>query len=86
MALRRFSKEREQQKQTSMCEQFRLMTSTTRSIVTLNCQGIPDDESLISPGSGGNCLNWVLGHLLWAYDRAIPVLKQEWVFPDVTES
>jgi len=31
-----------------------------------NLDGVTQDESLIIPDAGGNCLNWVLGHILVA--------------------
>ena len=30
----------------------------------VNVAGVSDDESLIQPPSGGNCLNWVAGHVV----------------------
>jgi uncharacterized damage-inducible protein DinB len=34
------------------------------SALERNLDGVDDDESLSSPESGGNCLNWIVGHLL----------------------
>lgn len=46
-------------------------------IVVRNCASdFSQEESLVNPAPGGNCMNWVLGHLLCVYDRILPVLGQ----------
>ena len=48
-----------------------------------NLDGVTQDESLIIPDAGGNCLNWVLGHILVARGMLLtmtggaPVLNEE---------
>lgn len=37
-------------------------------VVHMNLDDITHDESLISPASGGNSLNWVVGHMLVSRD------------------
>ena len=51
--------------------------------VSRNLEGLSHAESLVVPPSGGNCLNWVLGHLISARNTALslaggsPVLSGE---------
>jgi hypothetical protein len=45
--------------------------------VTINLNGVTHEESLIQPHPGGNCINWVLGHLLSIYNQLLPVLGQK---------
>ena len=33
-------------------------------VLHMNLEGISHDESLLSPDPGGNCVNWVLGHIV----------------------
>jgi uncharacterized damage-inducible protein DinB len=54
----------------------------TRKIVRMNLEGISHEESLAQPKPGGNCMNWVLGHLLWVYDSLLPLLGQPRVAGD----
>jgi uncharacterized damage-inducible protein DinB len=61
----------------SEVEVFRNQARTTHQIVRLCVDGVTHDDSLIRPQPGGNCLNWVVGHLLWAYQGALPMLGQE---------
>jgi uncharacterized damage-inducible protein DinB len=42
-----------------------------------NLEGITHDDSLIQPQGGGNCLNWVLGHIVATRDWALHLLKQD---------
>jgi len=48
-------------------------------MVGVNLEGVVHDESLVQPGAGGNCMNWVLGHLTATYDSILPLLGQEQV-------
>jgi hypothetical protein len=36
----------------------------TYFVLTKNTQGVTHEQSLFSPKPGGNCMNWVLGHIL----------------------
>jgi uncharacterized damage-inducible protein DinB len=52
--------------------------------VKINLAGITHEESLIQPRPGGNCINWVLGHLLSIYNQALPLLGQQPVLDQPT--
>jgi uncharacterized damage-inducible protein DinB len=58
-------------------EVLRHQARTTHQVVRLCVEGVTHDESLIQPQPGGNCMNWVVGHLVWAYQGALPLLGQE---------
>jgi hypothetical protein len=45
-------------------------------VVKTNLEGISHSDSLIQPPSGGNCLNWVFGHLVCIYNNSLPLLGQ----------
>lgn len=47
------------------------------SVIRRNLAGVTHDESLIQPAGGGNCLNWVLGHIVATRDNALRLLNQE---------
>jgi uncharacterized damage-inducible protein DinB len=61
----------------SEVELLRQQAGATYKVVQLNIDGLTHEQSLIQPAPGGNCLNWVLGHLLNVYDRTFPMLGQE---------
>jgi uncharacterized damage-inducible protein DinB len=55
---------------------LRLQTRAVQGVLKRNVDGLTEEESLIQPQPGGNCLNWVVGHLLYVYDRVLPMLGQ----------
>jgi len=54
----------------------------THSAVLVNVDGLTHEDSLLHPDPGGNCLNWVLGHLLWVDQRMLRRLGQPQVMPE----
>ena len=58
---------------------WRSQTKMTRAVVAANLDGITHQHSLDQPEPGGNRLNWVFGHLLWAYNNVLPMLGQQQV-------
>jgi hypothetical protein len=57
-------------------EIFRHSARTIHDVVRLNVDGLTQADSLIRPRPAGNCLNWVVGHLLCVYQNLLPMLKQ----------
>jgi uncharacterized damage-inducible protein DinB len=53
-------------------------------VLKKNLAGVTHEESLIQPEGGGNCLNWVLGHIVATRDNAVRLLKQEPVWSNET--
>lgn len=58
-------------------EAFRHQARVAHQILRLNTDGLTQEESLIQPAPAGNCLNWVVGHVTWIYERILPLLGQE---------
>lgn len=61
---------------------WRQQTRMTRDVVGTNVAGLTHEDSLVQPRPGGNCLNWVVGHLLSVYNGLLPLLSQEPVLGD----
>jgi uncharacterized damage-inducible protein DinB len=57
-------------------ERLRHQAHMAHVVVRSNVAGLTHEDSLIQPQSGGNCLNWVVGHLLAIYHHALPLLGQ----------
>jgi uncharacterized damage-inducible protein DinB len=51
-------------------------------VLERNIGGVSHEESLVSPQPGGNCLNWVVGHLTRARNRALGLFGQKALFPN----
>ena len=47
-----------------------------------NTEGISHEESLVRPGSGGNSINWCLGHILVSRHMVLDVLEQPLVLSE----
>ena len=62
-------------------ELLRHQARMAHQVVKLNVEGLSHEDSLIQPRPGGNCLNWVVGHLLAIYHHALPLLGQAPVMP-----
>jgi uncharacterized damage-inducible protein DinB len=58
-------------------EIFTRQTKAIHGVVRRNVEGLTQEDSLVQPQPGGNCLNWVIGHLLSVYDLVLPVLGQK---------
>ncbi|MDB4951532.1 MAG: hypothetical protein JWM27_4181 [Gemmatimonadetes bacterium] len=63
-------------------EVFRSQARMTQQVVRMNTAGLTHEESLIQPDPAGNCLNWVVGHVLWVYNQVLGLLQQERVMPE----
>jgi len=51
-------------------------------VLERNVGGVSHEESLISPQPGGNCLNWVLGHLTRTRNGVLTLVGQKPLFPN----
>lgn len=58
-------------------EVFRHQARSIHTVVRLQTDGVTHEESLIKPQPAGNCLNWVIGHLVAVYNNALPLVGQE---------
>lgn len=58
--------------QEALAKQFGMMYGTAAS----NLEGMTQEESLIAPDSGGNCANWVLGHLTTVHNGVMRLLGE----------
>lgn len=58
-------------------EVYRQMGRSIHGVVRRNAEGFSEQESLIQPQPEGNCLNWVVGHLVHIYDSILPMLGRD---------
>lgn len=50
--------------------------TTHARMLDRNLGGITDEEALIQPAGGGNCLNWVLGHIVASREPILSLLGE----------
>ena len=46
-------------------------------VLQANVAGLTQADSLVQPEADGNCLNWVVGHLVCIYNQCLRLLGQE---------
>lgn len=46
-----------------------------------NLEGVSREEALIHPDRGGNCINWVAGHIVASRNNVLQLLDQHPVWP-----
>jgi hypothetical protein len=51
-------------------------------VLEKNIEGVSHKESLVNPQPGGNCLNWVVGHLTRARNSALQLFGERPMFPE----
>lgn len=56
---------------------FRRQAHGAQIVVRHNLEGVTHQDSLRQPAPGGNCLNWIVGHLAWTYAGAVGLVGQE---------
>ncbi|MGH9352976.1 MAG: DinB family protein [Terriglobia bacterium] len=61
----------------SEIEVFRHQARTTHKAVRVNVEGLSQEDSLVQPTPAGNCMNWVVGHLVCIYDTILPLVGQK---------
>jgi hypothetical protein len=50
--------------------------ATNLYAIRMNTEGISDAEALLQPHPAGNCMNWVMGHILASREGALKVLGE----------
>jgi hypothetical protein len=53
-------------------------------VITRLTQGLSQADSLLVPSFGGNCMNWVLGHVTSTRNHVLALLDQEPVWDEET--
>jgi uncharacterized damage-inducible protein DinB len=58
--------------QEALAKQFGMMYATAAS----NLEGVDQEHSLITPEPSGNCLNWILGHMVTVHNGLMMLLDE----------
>ena len=54
--------------------------ASTYYVITSNIDGITHEESMIFPNGEANCMNWILGHLIYIRNPFLNILGEESVW------
>lgn len=61
--------------------QIHHLYETTFGVIRVNTEGVSHAESLIQPQPAGNCMNWIVGHVMSSRQGLIALLGEERVWP-----
>jgi hypothetical protein len=67
-------------------KQLQRLFGLTYWAIRRNVEGMSHEESLQGPEAGGNCANWVLGHVLQNRDRMLRLLDEAPVWTESESS
>lgn len=54
--------------------------ASTYYVITANIEDITHEESMIFPNGEANCMNWILGHLIYIRNPLLNILGEESVW------
>lgn len=66
-----------------MNEMLMMQLEVIGKIFQVNTDGVTHQESVYQPTESGNCLNWIAGHLVTAYNSVLPSLEEDVVWDEV---
>jgi hypothetical protein len=62
-------------------DQIKTLRGYNEFVVHKNMEGVTQEESLRRPDAGGNCMNWVLGHILLHRNPMLTALGKDPIWP-----
>jgi len=65
-----------------MNEMLKMQLGVTQGIFQVNTDGVTHEESLRQPAESGNCMNWIAGHLVTAYNSVLASRGEETVWDE----
>ena len=54
----------------------------THGVANANLEGVTHEDSLVQPQPGGNCLNWILGHIVSARSSSLALFGKQPIWDD----
>lgn len=61
---------------------YQQQAGMTHGVIRANTAGLTQEDSLVQPRPEGNCLNFVVGHVVNVYDKVLPLVGQQPVMGD----
>jgi uncharacterized damage-inducible protein DinB len=58
-------------------ESLQMLYGMNQTALDLNVKGLSHEESLIQPPQGGNCLNWVAGHIVATRNSVLSLIGEK---------
>lgn len=68
-------------------EYMAAMYTLNHQVLKMNLEGITHEDSLVQPRPFGNCINWIMGHLVYQRSSILRMIGEEPIWgPDATET
>ncbi|GAB0156490.1 hypothetical protein CHRYSEOSP005_17550 [Chryseobacterium sp. Alg-005] len=61
-------------------EIIKIQAFSNYKVISMNLEGITHEESMIFPNGDANCMNWILGHLIYIRNAFLNILGEESVW------
>ena len=61
-------------------EIIKYMVLGNYKVISMNLEGISNEEAMIFPNGEANCMNWILGHLIYIRNAFLNVLGEDSVW------
>ncbi|ASW73198.1 hypothetical protein IQ37_08925 [Chryseobacterium piperi] len=58
-------------------EIIKYLVFSNYKVISMNIEGISNEEAMIFPNGEANCMNWILGHLIYVRNAFLNVLGKE---------
>ena len=61
---------------------LQLQVNMCARALNANLEGFTDEDALVQPPGGGNCANWIFGHIIASRSATLKLVKQSGVWSD----
>lgn len=61
-------------------EIIKYLVFSNYKVISMNIEGISNEEAMVFPNGEANCMNWILGHLIYIRNAFLNVLGEESVW------
>ncbi|WP_435525503.1 hypothetical protein [Chryseobacterium indoltheticum] len=68
------------EKQSNDIEILKFLIFSNYKVISMNINDISNEEAMIFPNDEANCMNWILGHLIYIRNIFLNVLGEESVW------
>jgi uncharacterized damage-inducible protein DinB len=63
-------------------EALKIQFRYTHGVIKMNTEGLTHEESCLLPSPAGNCMNWVVGHILTSRNGILKLLGREAIWSE----
>lgn len=61
-------------------EIIKIQATSTYKVILMNIDGITNEEAMVFPNNEANCMNWILGHIIYIRNAFLQILDEHSVW------